>query len=50
MLRRLSFGQSYMLLGVLLVGTLCASAAIGAFTFSPERMVRYLGEGLGWVP
>ncbi|HEY9449250.1 MAG TPA: hypothetical protein VIQ60_05830, partial [Gemmatimonadaceae bacterium] len=50
MLRRLSYGQSYILLGILLAAALVASAGIGAFTFSPERMFRYLGEGLGWIP
>ena len=50
MLRRLSFGQSYLLLGVVLVIALVASAAIGAFSFTPERMLRYLGEGLGVLP
>jgi iron complex transport system permease protein len=50
MLRRLSYAQTYVLLGVLLVAALCASAGIGAFTFTPERMLHYLGEGLGWLP
>lgn len=50
MLRRLSYAQSYILLGIVLVAALCASAGIGAFTFSPERMLHYLGEGAGWLP
>lgn len=50
MLRRLSFGQSYFLLGIVLVIALVASAAVGAFSFTPGRMLHYLGEGLGLVP
>jgi iron complex transport system permease protein len=50
MLRRLSNAQTYVLFGIVLVAALCASAGIGAFTFSPERMLHYLGEGLGWLP
>ncbi|HEU4585670.1 MAG TPA: iron ABC transporter permease [Gemmatimonadaceae bacterium] len=49
MLRRLSFGQSYLLLTIVLCVALVASAAIGAFSFTPDRMLRYLGEGLGLV-
>lgn len=47
MLRRLSFGQIYIVLAVLLVATLCASASIGAFGFTPAQMLRYIGESVG---
>ncbi|HEX5436027.1 MAG TPA: iron ABC transporter permease [Gemmatimonadaceae bacterium] len=50
MLKRLSFAQTYLLLGVLLVISLVASAGIGAFSFTPAEMLRYLGQRLGWVP
>ncbi|HEX7050037.1 MAG TPA: iron ABC transporter permease [Longimicrobiales bacterium] len=50
MLKRLSHGQIHLLLGILLVAALIASAGIGAFTFTPGNMVRYLGEMFGWVP
>lgn len=50
MLRRLSYGQTYLLLVILLAAALCASAGIGAFSFGPSQMVHYLGEGLGWLP
>jgi iron complex transport system permease protein len=48
--RRPSFAQTYLLLGVLLLAAVVASAGIGAFSFTPDRMLRYLGQGLGWVP
>lgn len=48
--RRLSFARSYLLLGALLLAALVASAGIGASSFSPDHMARYLGEGLGWLP
>lgn len=47
MLRRLTFGQSYILLGIVLAIALVASAAIGAFSFTPDSMLRYLGDALG---
>jgi iron complex transport system permease protein len=47
MLRRLSFGQIYLLLAVLLAGAIVASAGIGAFMFSPIDMGRYLAQGVG---
>jgi iron complex transport system permease protein len=50
MLRRLSFGQIYVLLGILLIAALIASAGIGAFTFTPGEMVRYLGQHFGMIP
>jgi len=50
MLKHLSFRQTYWLLGVLLVIAIVASAAIGAFSFTPAQMVRYLGQAAGWLP
>ncbi|MGD0993494.1 MAG: iron ABC transporter permease [Gemmatimonadales bacterium] len=49
MRRPLSFGAIYLLLGTALVAAFVASAGIGAFTFTPARMVRYLAEAAGWV-
>ncbi|MDE3152197.1 MAG: iron ABC transporter permease [Gemmatimonadota bacterium] len=49
MLKRLTFAQVYLLLAVLLAGAVVASAGIGAFTFSPAEMLRYLGEAAGWM-
>ncbi|MGH7670753.1 MAG: FecCD family ABC transporter permease, partial [Gemmatimonadaceae bacterium] len=50
MLKRLSFGQIYLLLSVLLIAAVFASAGIGAFTFTPAEMVRYVAEAVGWMP
>lgn len=50
MLRRLSYGQIYVLFGILLLGTLFASAAVGAFTFTPAEMGKYLAQAFGWIP
>jgi iron complex transport system permease protein len=46
-MRRLTFGQTYLLLGVLLLLVLVASAAVGAFSFGPARMASYLAGVLG---
>jgi iron complex transport system permease protein len=48
--KRLSFAQVYLILVVLLVGAVVASAGIGAFTFTPAEMARYLGQAAGWLP
>jgi heme transport system permease protein len=48
-LKRLSFRQWYLLLGVLLVGAVVASASIGAFTFTPGEMARYVAQAVGWT-
>lgn len=45
-----SHAGAYLLLGASLALALVASAAVGAFTFTPAQMGRYLGQGLGWVP
>jgi iron complex transport system permease protein len=50
MLKRLSQRQIYILLVILLIGALFASAGIGAFTYSPSQMLRYLGQVAGWIP
>ncbi|HEY5218232.1 MAG TPA: iron ABC transporter permease [Gemmatimonadaceae bacterium] len=49
MLKRLSFIQIHLLLGVLLLGAMLASAGIGAFMFTPAEMARYLAEAAGWM-
>ncbi|MGH7506797.1 MAG: FecCD family ABC transporter permease [Longimicrobiales bacterium] len=49
MLRRLSNAQIYLLLGFLLAAVLFASAGIGAFSFTPNAMVRYIGQYFGWI-
>lgn len=43
------FGGTYIALALLLVVALVASAGIGAFSFTPARMLRFLAQGLGWV-
>jgi heme transport system permease protein len=50
MLRKLSFLQIHLLLGMLLVLLVFASAGIGAFSFSPSEMLRHLGQGVGFLP
>ncbi len=47
MLARLSHRQAYILLGILLVLASIASAGIGASSYTPAEMLRYVGEGLG---
>jgi iron complex transport system permease protein len=47
---RRSPASTYLALGLLLVVALVASAAVGAFTFSPARMASYIAQGAGWVP
>jgi iron complex transport system permease protein len=49
MLGRLSYRQLYLLLALVLVGMLILSAAVGAFSFTPAEMVRYIGQGLNWI-
>lgn len=50
MFKRLSFRQIYLILGILLIASVIASASLGANVFTPREMLRYLGEALGWVP
>jgi iron complex transport system permease protein len=47
---RRSPASTYFVLALLLAAALVASAAIGAFTFSPARMAGYLAQGAGWTP
>lgn len=49
MLRRWPFGRIHLLLALLLVVAVFASAGIGAFTFTPAQMVEYIGRALGLV-
>src|SRR5580658_7021885 len=50
MLRRLSYGQIYVALAILLAFALCASASIGASSFPPDRIVHLLLQAVGIVP
>jgi iron complex transport system permease protein len=50
MLRRLSYGQIYLVLAIVLVAVMVLSACVGAFSFTPAQVVRYLGQELGWIP
>lgn len=50
MLRRLSDRQVHLLLGLALVAAVTASASVGAYTFGPAQMARYLGQAAGLVP
>lgn len=45
-----TYGGTYVVLAVLLFLALVASAAIGAFAFSPASMARWLAQGAGWLP
>jgi iron complex transport system permease protein len=49
MRRHPSFGQTYLLLGVLLVIAAVAAAALGYDNFTLEQMARYLGQALGFA-
>jgi len=49
-LSRLTRRQFCLALGSLLALALVASAAIGAFTFSPAQLVRDLAQAAGWTP
>jgi iron complex transport system permease protein len=48
-LNRRSYAGTYAALGLLLLVALGASAGIGAFSFTPARMVRFLAEALGFA-
>ena len=50
MMRRLSYGQIYMLLAITLLAFMVLSACVGAFSFTPAQIVGYVGQGLGWIP
>jgi iron complex transport system permease protein len=47
MKERRSFTRVYLLLAALLAASVLASAALGAFRFTPAEMVRYLAQALG---
>jgi iron complex transport system permease protein len=42
------FTTTYIALAVLLLIAVVASAGIGAFSFTPAQMARYIAQGLGW--
>ena len=44
-----NYSSTYLALTVLLAIALVASAGIGAFTFTPAQMARYVAEALGWA-
>ncbi len=46
---RSSYSGTYTVLGVALILALVASAAIGAFSFTPAEMGRHVADALGWV-
>jgi iron complex transport system permease protein len=50
MLRRLTFGQVWLLLGVLLGVLLVTSSCVGAFSYTPGELWRYLAEATGIAP
>ena len=50
MARRLSYRQVYWALGTLLALSVLASTTIGAFTFTPREVLRYLSQALGFSP
>ena len=43
------FAGTYIALALLLAVALVASAAIGAFSFTPMRMLRFIAEASGWI-
>ena len=49
MLKRLSFGQIYLLLAILLVASMVVAAAIGVNMYTPGQMARYIAHAFGWV-
>ncbi len=49
-MRRRGNAHVFVLLGLLLIAALFASAGIGALSFRPGQMVDYIGQGLGWFP
>jgi len=42
------YATTYVALGLLLFVALIASAGVGAFSFTPATMARYIAQGLGW--
>jgi iron complex transport system permease protein len=50
MLKRLSYGQIYLVLAIALLAVMVLSACVGAFSFTPAQIGRYLGQAFGWSP
>lgn len=50
MLRRLSVRQIHLLLFLALIAVLFISAGVGAYTYTPTQMVRYIAQALGFIP
>jgi len=50
MLRKWSNAQVYLFFGLLLLVAVVASACIGAFAYSPHRLLVLTGQALGWLP
>jgi heme transport system permease protein len=50
MLRQLSYRQLYVLLAIVLLVVLILSAGIGAFSFSPGEMARYIAQSVHMIP
>jgi len=47
---RAPFARTHAVLAIILAATVVAAAGIGAYAFAPDRMVRLLAEGAGWLP
>jgi iron complex transport system permease protein len=45
-----SYTGTHLALAALLAAAIVASAGIGAFTFTPAQMARYVAEAAGWTP
>ena len=50
MLNRLTYRQTYLLLTALLAVAVVLSAGVGAFSFAPATLWRYVEQGLGILP
>jgi iron complex transport system permease protein len=48
--KHLSNGQLYVVMLVALAGVMVLSASIGAYSYSVPQMLRYVGQGAGWIP
>lgn len=49
-MKRPSYRQTYVLLGILLLAAVFASAGVGALSFTPGHMIDFVGQAMGWVP
>jgi iron complex transport system permease protein len=45
-----SYAGTHLALAALLAAAVVASAGVGAFTFTPAQMARYVAEAAGWTP